>query len=184
LLVHKHIFHRKIQKYRLKSVQNLTVIYYACIINFLYLHTFITLMKERTIDYTLRNTWQGIVKMYNEEAKKMDSTMATGFTLLSIDPKTGTPSTSLGPKMGLESTSISRILNNLEKKALIERKAHPLDGRSVLIHLTPEGIKMRDLSKSFVLDFHDKVMEKTSKIQLKHFFEVVDIINQITSERS
>ncbi len=114
----------------------------------------------------------------------MDSTMAMGFTLLSIDPKTGTPSTALGPKMGLESTSISRILNNLEKKALIVRKAHPLDGRSVLIHLTPEGIKMRDLSKSFVLDFHDKVMDKTSKIQLKHFFEVVDIINQITSERS
>ena len=71
-----------------------------------------------------------------------------------------------------------------KKKALIERKAHPQDGRSVLIHLTPEGIKMRDLSKSFVLDFHDKVMEKTTKIQLKHFFEVMDIINQITTERS
>ena len=82
-------------------------------------------MRERTIDYSLRNTWQGIVKMYNEAAKKMDSTMATGFTLLSIDPKTGTPSTALGPKMGLESTSISRILNTLEKKSAHRTQSSP-----------------------------------------------------------
>ena len=41
-------------------------------------------------------------------ASKFEATMATAFTLLSIDPKKGTPSTSLGPKMGMESTSLSK----------------------------------------------------------------------------
>ena len=52
-------------------------------------------MKEKTIDYVLRTTWLAVQKMYNEEASKFEATMATAFTLLSIDPKKGTPSTSL-----------------------------------------------------------------------------------------
>ena len=58
-------------------------------------------MEKKTIDHLLRATWQAIARMYNEEASKYNSTMATGFALLSIDPKKGTPSTALGPKMGL-----------------------------------------------------------------------------------
>ena len=77
-------------------------------------------MKDITIDYALRATWQAVARMYNEEAKKFGATMAVGFTLLSIDPKTGTPSTSLGPKMGMEATSLSRILKSMEEKGLIE----------------------------------------------------------------
>ena len=44
-------------------------------------------MKDITADYALRATWQAVTKMYNEEAKNYDTTMAIGFTLLSIDPK-------------------------------------------------------------------------------------------------
>lgn len=72
-------------------------------------------MKELTIDYVLRATWQAVARMYNEEAKGFGSTMAVGFTLLSIDPKKGTPSTALGPKMGMEATSLSRILKGWKK---------------------------------------------------------------------
>ena len=72
-------------------------------------------MKDKTIDYLLRTTWLSVSKMYNEEAAKFDSTMATGLTLLSIDQEKGTPSTSLGPKMGMEATSLSRILKSILK---------------------------------------------------------------------
>ena len=50
-------------------------------------------MKDKTIDYVLRTTWLAVQKMYNEEASKFDATMAVAFTLLSIDPVSGTPST-------------------------------------------------------------------------------------------
>ena len=76
--------------------------------------------------------------MYNREASKFDSTMATGFALLNIDAE-GTPSSALGPKLGMESTSLSRLLNNMEKKKLITRKPNPSDGRGVLIFLTQFG---------------------------------------------
>lgn len=140
-------------------------------------------MQEITIDYALRATWQSVAKMYNEEAKKFGATMAVGFTLLSIDPKTGTPSTSLGPKMGMEATSLSRILKSMEEKGLIERKPNPEDGRGVLIHLTDFGLEKRKDSKDVVLRFNEVVKEQLSKEQLKCFYEVMDTINQVISEK-
>jgi len=140
-------------------------------------------MKDVTIDYTLRATWQAVARMYNEEAKVFDSTMAVGFTLLSIDPKTGTPSTALGPKMGMEATSLSRILKSMEAKGLILRKPNPKDGRGVLIHLTDFGLQKRNHSKEVVFRFNDIVKESVSEEKLNHFFEVMNSINSLIAEK-
>ncbi|WP_461533554.1 MarR family winged helix-turn-helix transcriptional regulator [Sinomicrobium sp.] len=140
-------------------------------------------MKDKTIDYALRATWQAIARMYNEEAGKYDTTMATGFTLLSIDKENGTPSTALGPKMGMEATSLSRILKKMELKGLIERRPNPEDGRSVLICLTPFGREKRELSKAVVLTFNEVVRQNISEEKLAHFFEVIEVINSLITEK-
>jgi DNA-binding MarR family transcriptional regulator len=140
-------------------------------------------MKDVTIDYTLRSTWQAVARMYNEEAKEFDSTMAVGFTLISIDPKTGTPSTALGPKMGMEATSLSRILKSMEEKGLIIRKPNPKDGRGVLIHLTDFGLEKRNHSREVVLRFDQVVKENISEEKLSHFFEVMNTINGLIAEK-
>ena len=140
-------------------------------------------MKEITLDYALRATWQAVARMYNEEAKNFDSTMSVGFCLLSIDPKTGTPSTALGPKMGMEATSLSRILKSMEQKGLIERRPNPEDGRGVLIHLTPFGREKREDSKRVVLRFNEAVRREVSQEQLEGFFDVIATINQLIGEK-
>ena len=138
-------------------------------------------MKEKTIDYILRATWMAVAKMYNEEAGKQGSTMATGFILLNIDPENGTPSTSLGPLMGMEATSLSRTLKTMENKGLISRERNPEDGRSVLI--TSFGYEMRNYSKEVVLKFDDKVQECVSSEDLKVFKKVANTINDLISNR-
>lgn len=140
-------------------------------------------MKELTLDYLLRSTWMAVAKMYNEEAKKKGSSMATGFALLSIDPESGTPSTSLGPKMGMEATSLSRTLKSMEEKGLIIRKKNPDDGRSVLIHLTDFGLEMRDFSKEVVFKFDNVVKNNISKDKLDTFIEVFHAINDLISNK-
>lgn len=140
-------------------------------------------MKDKTIDYMLRTTWLAVNKMYNEEAGKYGSTMATGFTLLSIDPECGTPSTSLGPNMGMEATSLSRILKKMEEQGLIERKPNPKDGRGVLIYLTEFGRMHRDNSKERVLTFNNVVRDKLSEEKLNHFYEVTETISELISNK-
>ena len=134
-------------------------------------------MKKKTIDAELRSTWNSVSKMYNKEASKYGSTMATGFVLLNIDHE-GTASTSLGKKLGMEATSLSRLLNSMEEKNLIMRSQNPEDGRSVLIFLTTFGKSKRDDSKGVVLKFNSIIEKNLTSIQIKHFFEVANCVKE------
>jgi MarR family transcriptional regulator, organic hydroperoxide resistance regulator len=140
-------------------------------------------MKDKTIDYILRATWQAVARMYNDEASNYGATMATGFALLSIDKEKGTPSTALGPKMGMEATSLTRTLKSMEDKGLITRKKNPDDGRGVLIYLTEFGKEKRELSKNTVLKFNEAVRKNITDEQLQHFIEVSETINELISEK-
>jgi DNA-binding MarR family transcriptional regulator len=141
-------------------------------------------MKDKTIDYILRATWQAVSRMYNEEAAKYGATMATGFVLLSIDKEKGTPSTTLGPKMGMEATSLTRTLKSMEEKGLIIRKKNPFDGRGVLIYLTDLGKEKRELSKSTVLKFNETIKQHVSNEKLQHFMEVAETINELIQDKN
>ncbi len=136
-----------------------------------------------TIDYVIRSTWLSIQKMYNEEASAFGATMSGAFTLLSIDPKSGTPSSSLGPKMGIASTSLSRVLNDLEKRKLIKRTSSNEDKRSIIISLTEEGLKMRDISKQYVKGFHNTIEDEIPEEKLSVFYEVMGKINEIITKK-
>lgn len=140
-------------------------------------------MKEKTIDYTLRATWQAVSRMYNEEASKFDGSMAIGFALLSIDKEDGTPSTYISNRMGMEPTSLTRTLKTLEEKGLITRQKNPDDGRGVLIYLTELGKKMREQSRSTVLKFNEIVKQNIAEEKLKHFMEVAEVINDLIAEK-
>jgi DNA-binding MarR family transcriptional regulator len=141
-------------------------------------------MKNKTIDYILRATWQAVSRMYNEEAAKYDATMATGFALLSIDREEGTPSTALGPRMGMEATSLTRTLKSMEEKGLIIRKKNPEDGRGVLIYLTEFGREKRELSKNTVLNFNETVRKHVSEEKLNNFMEVAETINELIQNKN
>ena len=140
-------------------------------------------MRNLTIDWALRATWQSVAKMYNEEAKNYGLTMAIGFTLLSIDAKKGTPSTALGPRMGMEATSLSRILKSIEERGYIERRPNPKDGRGVLIHLTALGLEKRKDSREVVMRFNEVVREHIDDEDLAGFFKTMDVINKLIQDK-
>ncbi|TDM00219.1 MAG: MarR family transcriptional regulator [Flavobacteriaceae bacterium] len=123
-----------------------------------------------------------ITKMFNQSASKHESSMVMGYTLLSIDPKRGTPSTSLGPKMGIEPTSLSRTLSKLEEKKLITRTPNPMDKRGVIIKLTEEGLILRDISKSQVLYFYSELEKHITVEESETFYKVLDKINELTNQ--
>ena len=140
-------------------------------------------MKEKTIDYILRATWQAVSRMYNEEASKFDGSMAIGFALLSIDREEGTPSTKISSRMGMEATSLTRTLKTLEDKGLIYRKPNPNDGRGVLIYLTDFGKEKRAQSKETVIRFNETIRKNISEEKLQNFMEVSEIINDLIAEK-
>lgn len=140
-------------------------------------------MKDKTIDYVLRVTWQAVSRMYNEEAIKYGASMAVGFALLSIDKEEGTPSTYISNRMGMEPTSLTRTLKTMEEKGLIVRKKNPDDGRGVLVYLTELGKEKRELSKDTVLKFNDTVNKHVTQDELNNFMKVSEVIIDLITER-
>jgi len=126
---------------------------------------------EETIDFHLRNTWLKMAKYYNLAAQPHDGTLTSGFILLNIDVKNGTPSTQLGPKMGLEGTSLVRPLKTLEEKGLIYRKKDKEDKRVVKIFLTPSGLKKREISKETVLNINNEIVNQIGASKFKMVLE-------------
>ena len=137
--------------------------------------------NKRT-DFVLRETWKNIEKMYNKEANLYDVTFSISFTLISIDPDIGSPSTSIGPVMGLEANSISRILNSMENKKLIYRKPNPTDGRSIIISLTKSGLKKRKIVIEKIRKFKSIIRNRIDKKDLNSFHKVINQINEIIYE--
>lgn len=135
---------------------------------------------EETLDFHIRWAWLKIAKMYNQQAAQYGLTQSAGFILLNIDPKNGTPSTQLGPMMGMEPTSLSRTLKNMETKGWIAREKDSNDGRIQRIVLTQEGKRLRNISKSTVVDFNEKLLQEVSPEKLEVFKEIIQIIDKHT----
>ena len=142
------------------------------------------MIKEENFDFILKNTWQAVARMYNEEASKYDGTMAIGFALLNIDKLNGTSVSDLASGLGIETTSITRLLNAMGEKKLILKKRNPKDGRGVIVYLTEYGLEKRELSKKSVIRFNETIRKNVSTEDFLGFKNVTNKINEFIEKQN
>jgi DNA-binding MarR family transcriptional regulator len=140
------------------------------------------MQHHETIDFHLRWLWLKIFRIYNLEAAKFGGTISVGYTLLNID-KDGTPSTKLGPKMGIESRSLTRTLKSMEEDGLITRTADNKDKRLMVVRLTDDGKKYRDMAKKTVLDLNTYLAEHLDEKEVDSFLNVARKINLLLDDK-
>jgi DNA-binding MarR family transcriptional regulator len=140
--------------------------------------------REETVDHHIKAAWHAIARMYNQRASAYDATMAMGFVLLTINPEEGTAATKIAPLMGLEARSLTRLLNSMEERGVIERNTDPTDKRSVRVCLTAKGKEMREKAKETVVNFNELVYEEVGMEKLTVFFEVIETIQQIVEKNN
>lgn len=137
---------------------------------------------KETIDYHIKVLWHSISNIYNQLAQEFELTQSTGYVLLNIDAKNGTPATSIAPLIGMKSTSLSRVLRNMEEEELIFRKKEKSDKRLVKIHLTAKGEEKKKIAKKVVKEFNEFLIERLSTKELENYFNSIQSINTITEE--
>ncbi len=140
--------------------------------------------REETVDHHIKAAWHAIARMYNQQAIAYDATMSMGFVLLTINAEEGTPATKIAPLMGLEARSLTRLLNTMEERGVIFRKADEVDKRSVRVYLTTEGRRRREKAKQTVLRFNEAVREVIPHQKLDVFFEVIQTISQVVEKNN
>lgn len=139
--------------------------------------------KSQTICSTVKSAWHAISRLYNEQAASYGLTASVGFVLLNIDREVGTPATKIAPAMGMEAHSLSRILKNLEEQGYIKRLQDLNDKRLVNVFLTDKGKEAKDVAKKVVKKFNETIKSEVSAEKMAIFFEVMDVIHQVISEK-
>ena len=84
----------------------------------------------------------------------------------------------------MEATSLTRTINQMEEKGLIERKRDRHDARKVMIVLTKKGKQKREISKKAVQAFNAEVEKKIGSGKLAVFSEVIEAISGIAEKRN
>jgi len=143
-----------------------------------------TRKRTETIDSKLKTAWQAVSRMYNAEAFLHGGTIAMAHFLLNIDSREGSYASDIAPQLGTESTSLSRIIQSLEEKKLIQRKPDKTDKRRIKILLTAKGKEQKEKAKSIVRSFNELALNKLGKEKILALFSTLEKITELAEERN
>lgn len=86
----------------------------------------------------------------------------------------------LAVQLDLTSGGVTRILNSLENKKIIERRISVKDRRSIDVHLTHKGIEMVDRIRQASIDLHADILSHISQEHREPVLNAVEhLINAI-----
>jgi DNA-binding MarR family transcriptional regulator len=95
------------------------------------------------------------------------STLVESGPLTQIDLATAT---------GTDRTAMTYLLDELERRGLVERVRNPADRRSYLIHLTSQGEELRARAAADLAEQADKLMEPLSAAERT---QLVDLLTRV-----
>jgi DNA-binding MarR family transcriptional regulator len=96
-------------------------------------------LLEGLVGYNARRAYLVVRELFVKRMAVYDLRVVD-FSLLSlITHNPGITSRQLAAALGLLPPNVVGLVNTLEKRGLIERQPHPVDGRAVGLHLTEAG---------------------------------------------
>jgi len=80
--------------------------------------------------------------------------------------------------LGIDITTFSRQIKALEKKGLIEKRAHRKDGRVFLLSLTPEGKRIKCKIDSEMNQYIEQILLQMSAFEQEMVIHAVTLLNE------
>jgi DNA-binding MarR family transcriptional regulator len=97
---------------------------------------------EDCIFYQLNKANQAGARFLSEKLAPFGVTAVQGVVLNFLSDADEVTSRQLGQRTKLDSATLTGILDRLEAIELVERRAHPVDRRAILVCLTKKGKKL------------------------------------------
>jgi MarR family transcriptional regulator, temperature-dependent positive regulator of motility len=83
---------------------------------------------------------------------------------------------------GHKRSTLTGILDRLEQRGLIERRIHPQDRRSFMLHLSAEGAAQAQGARKLLERLERRVRGRVDEAQLAGFLAVLDAIDAAAGE--
>lgn len=94
------------------------------------------------VPYLLNRAGARIAASFSDEVRPLDITLPMWRALAALTDRDGQTVGELSARTSIEISTLSRVLDGLQRRKLIERKRAQDDGRVVTLHLTAAGRTM------------------------------------------
>ena len=100
--------------------------------------------KTRSAGFLANHMARLFAKGLQQNIRPLGLAPAQFMTLLALWEKDGLTQRELVERLDVEQATMANTLTRMERDGLIQRRAHPEDGRSQSIHLTPKAVALRE----------------------------------------
>ncbi|MEM9649850.1 MAG: MarR family transcriptional regulator [Bacteroidota bacterium] len=135
---------------------------------------------NETTGYKIRNVSLLLVNRINQNFIKegFDITAEQLKILVVLWGEDGKTQNELGDSVGKFKTSVTKLIDGLEKRRLIQRTPHPTDRRSNMIYLTDVGKNIKKQLVPIIEKTLDEAHKNISDEKLVIFHEVLNEIDK------
>ena len=111
-------------------------------------------------------------------AAQFNVTVSQSATLLALPQEGNLSMNEVSQAMDLATSTMTRMIDQLVEKGLVQRASDPDDRRIVRVELTPQGQQLRTNLEKEYLVFYDLVMNEIREDELEIILHFFDQINQ------
>lgn len=138
--------------------------------------------KNRSAGFLANHMARLFAKGLQQNIKPLGLAPAQFMTLLALWEKDGLTQRELVERLDVEQATMANTLTRMERDGLLTRRAHPDDGRSQSIHLTPKAISLRqaamDAAQSVNAIALSELEEEEKKLFLDLTHRVINALKQ------
>jgi DNA-binding MarR family transcriptional regulator len=90
-------------------------------------------------------------------------------------PREGLPCGEIGGRLITRVPDITRLIDRLEGRGLVQRAHDPADRRVTLVHITPEGLRVLRPIDQPMVDLHQRMLKPLGEKRLKQLDMLLDL---------
>ncbi|WP_259404836.1 MarR family winged helix-turn-helix transcriptional regulator [Microbispora sp. H10830] len=102
--------------------------------------------------------------------------------LLGLDERPVRTQAALAESIGADKTRIIRVLDDLQRRGLIERSPDPADRRVRLLSITPEGRRLRDAAQVGIRRMEERLLSRLSDDDREAFVRVLRVLSALPAQ--
>ncbi|GLX09349.1 MarR family transcriptional regulator [Microbispora sp. NBRC 16548] len=102
--------------------------------------------------------------------------------LLGLDERPVRTQAALAESIGADKTRIIRVLDDLQRRGLIERSPDPADRRVRLLSITPEGRRLRDAAQAGIRLMEERLLSRLSDDDREAFVRVLRVLSVLPAQ--
>jgi len=131
---------------------------------------------EEQPGFFIRRLQQIAVAIFLEETQAHGITPVQYAALSAAQRQPGLDQRTLAATIGFDTSTIGGVIDRLEKRGLIERRASPTDRRVRLLHVTPEGARLLDAIVPGMLKAQQRILAPLPAADRTRFVEMLKTV--------